>query len=187
MRLARTLLNVREPILLPMVFGMAESSSDSASSSQGGGSRLIATFVVALLAAALAGGGVYWLTTKSADATAMPVGRGKALQGPPIYLEFDPPFVVNFEAKGTMRFLQVTIKAMTRDPYTAQLIEQHDPVIRNDLLMLLSSQTYETLSSREGKEKLRAEALQVVANVVDAEGGNGANVEQLFFTSFVMQ
>lgn len=169
---------------------MAESnSSDSTPHSQSGSATLIATIAVALLAALLAGGGVYWFTVKSTDATAQAqtVGKNKTAKGPAIYVEFDPPFVVNFEARGMTRFLQIAIQAMTRDPLTADLIKRHDPVIRNDLLFLLSSQTYETISTREGKEKLRAEALQVVANAIDAEGGNGESVEQLFFTSFVMQ
>ena len=58
-----------------------------------------------------------------------------------------------------MRFLQVSVEVMTRDAATADMIKQHDPMLRNDLLMLLGSQTYETISTREGKEKLRDEAL----------------------------
>ena len=162
------------------------------------GSKLLAIIVAAVLAAGAAGGGAYWFATKGEAATASDEKgekgekgakgkKDKAPQGPAIYVEFDPPFVANFEARGTTRFLQVTVQAMTRDPVTADMIKQHDPVIRNDLLMLLSNQTYETISSREGKEKLRAEALQVVANVIETEGGSGESVEQLYFTSFVMQ
>jgi len=53
--------------------------------------------------------------------------------------------------------------------------------------MLFSNQTYETISTREGKEKLRTEALDVVSKVIADEGGKGKYVEQLYFTSFVMQ
>jgi flagellar FliL protein len=53
--------------------------------------------------------------------------------------------------------------------------------------MLLGGQTYETISSREGKERLRADALKVVADVIAGEGGKADSVEQLYFTSFVMQ
>jgi flagellar FliL protein len=60
-------------------------------------------------------------------------------------------------------------------------------VIRNDLLLLLGNQTFDTLNSREGKEKLREESRQAVANIIKNEGGNPKNVEQLYFTSFVMQ
>lgn len=179
---------------------MAESTPAEApqsAPSAGKSSMLVAIIAAALFAAAAAAGGVYWFTAKSGDDVAAEEGaqgskaKGKAKdakpKGPAIYVEFDPPFVVNFEARGMTRFLQVTLQVMTRDPVTADLIKQHDPVIRNDLLLLLSNQTYDTISSREGKEKLRAEALGVVANAIDAEGGEGEKVEQLYFTSFVMQ
>ncbi len=168
---------------------MSESTTEAPA---GKSSKLLATFAAALFAAAAAGGGVYWFTAKSnADVVAEEDGKAKTKsakpKGPAIYVEFDPPFVVNFEARGMTRFLQVTLQVMTRDPITAELIKQHDPVIRNDLLLLLSSQTYDTISTREGKDALRTQALEVVSGAIEAEGGNGANVEQLYFTSFVMQ
>lgn len=169
----------------------SESAAPAASSSS---SKLIVTIAVALLAAALAGGGVYLFTASSSaevagesDGKAGKGAKAEKPKGPAIYVEFDPPFVVNFEARGMTRFLQVTIQVMTRDAATAELVKQHDPVLRNDLLLLLSSQTYETISTLEGKEKLRSEALQAVAHAIDAEGGKGENIEQLYFTSFVMQ
>jgi flagellar FliL protein len=118
------------------------------------------------------------------QATAEPAPAAKT---PAIYSKFDPPFVVNFQNKGMMRFLQVSIEVMTRNPATAELIKEHDPKLRNDLLMLLGGQTFETLSSREGKEQLRTQALKAVADVIAAEGGKAESVEQLYFTSFVMQ
>jgi flagellar FliL protein len=60
-------------------------------------------------------------------------------------------------------------------------------MIRNDLLMLFSSQSYETISSREGKEAMRSQALKTVADIVTKEGGDASKVEQMYFTSFVMQ
>jgi flagellar FliL protein len=113
--------------------------------------------------------------------------KKKEPKPPAVYVKFEPPFVVNFEAKGMTRFLQVSVEVMTRDPHTADLIKENDPMMRNDLLMLLGSQTYETISTREGKEKLRGEALQTVAKIITDEGGDAEKVEQLYFTSFVMQ
>jgi flagellar FliL protein len=118
-------------------------------------------------------------------------GKGKkgevVKKGPAIYVKLDPPFVVNFDANGVMRFLQVTVEVMTRDPAAAELIKSNDPMIRNDLLLLFGNQQSSGITTLEGKEKLRADALAVVAKVVSAEGGDGKKVEQLFFTSFVMQ
>jgi flagellar protein FliL len=106
---------------------------------------------------------------------------------PPIYVNLDPPFVVNFEAESMVRFLQVTVSVMTRDPQIEELIKKNDPRIRNDLLMLLGNQKYESISSREGKEKLRAGSLETVRAVVKVAGGDASKVEALYFTAFVMQ
>jgi flagellar FliL protein len=151
-------------------------------------SKMLVIVLCSILAAGAAGGGVYFMTAKkdkSEEHTAAEAGPAAKL--PAIYSKFDPPFVVNFQNKGMTRFLQVSIEVMTRDPATADLIKQHDPKLRNDLLMLLGGQTFETLSSREGKEQLRAESLKAVADVIAAEGGKAETVEQLYFTSFVMQ
>lgn len=148
-------------------------------------SKMLIILLCSVLAAGAVGGGVYFMTArKGGDAQASEADAPKA---PATYLKFDPPFVVNFENRGMMRFLQVSIEVMTRDAATAELIRQHDPKLRNDLLMLLGSQTYETISTREGKERLRGESLQVVHDVIAAEGGKPEKVEQLYFTSFVMQ
>jgi flagellar protein FliL len=115
--------------------------------------------------------------------------KGKAAEPklPAIYVEFEPPFVVNFDAKGVMRFLQISIQVMTRDHETSEMIKQHDPKIRNNMLLLLGSQTYDTISTVEGKEELRKKSLETIAKVVEDEGGEGKKVEDLYFTSFVMQ
>jgi flagellar FliL protein len=108
-------------------------------------------------------------------------------KGPALYVALDPPFVVNFEAEQLVRFLQVTVQLMSRDPVTIDLIKANDPVVRNDLLLLLGNQSYATISSREGKEKLRLQSLEAVRKVVVAAGGKGEQVEAVYFTSFVMQ
>jgi flagellar FliL protein len=159
-----------------------------------GGVNVIVIVIAALLAAAVAGGAVFFLTGKKDDTAAAEEAKDGehgekegAPKLPAIYVKLDPPFVANFEAKGQMRFLQVAVEIMTRDQATADLIKQHDPMIRNDLLMLFGSQTYEGINTHQGKDQLRASALVAVQKVIDAEGGDSKNVEQLYFTSFVMQ
>ena len=148
--------------------------------------------LVVVIAALLAGGAgaAFFATQMSPDARAGDATEKKGEDKPRLpaqFVKLDPPFVVNFEAKGLMRFLQVTIEVMTRDPQTLDLIKKNDPMSRNDLIMLFSNQRYEVISTREGKEQLREEALQVVAKVIAAEGGKDGQVAQLYFTSFVLQ
>lgn len=150
-------------------------------------SKMLVIVLCSILAAGAAGGGVYFMTMKKGGEEHAAAESAPAVKTPAIYSKFDPPFVVNFQNKGMMRFLQVSIEVMTRDQATADLIKEHDPKLRNDLLMLLGGQTFETLSSREGKEQLRTQSLKAVADVIAAEGGKAESVEQLYFTSFVMQ
>lgn len=144
---------------------------------------------VAVLCLAVGGGVYFFIGGKHQDDAAQAKSQAAHAEPkvPAVYVKLDPPFVVNFEARGLMRFLQITLEIMTRDPLTADLIKQNDPMIRNDLLLLFGNQTYEAISTREGKEKLRGEALATVAKIIAQEGGDASHVEQLFFTSFVMQ
>ncbi len=114
-------------------------------------------------------------------------GKKAEPKAPALYVKYEPPFVVNFDAKGVMRFLQVSMEVMTRDAATSEVIKLHEPKIRNNMLMLLGSQTSETIGSMEGKEGLRKQALETIAKVVEEEGGEGKKVEDIYFTSFVMQ
>jgi len=105
---------------------------------------------------------------------------------PPIYLPLDPPLVATFEDNSTVRFLQLTLEVMARDQDAIDAVQTHMPVIRNNLLLLMGGRTLSELTSREGKEALRAEALKAVQNVLIKNTGK-PGVEDLYFTSFVVQ
>jgi flagellar FliL protein len=97
---------------------------------------------------------------------------------------------VNFRRGGGAKYLEVGIELMTRDPKTIEELKTQTPVIRNNLILLLSDQTYESLATREGKEALRAAALAEVQSALHELGGDAegtAGVESLYFTTFVMQ
>ena len=152
------------------------------------GKKWLIIGIIALLV--LAGGGVgAWLLLGNNDAqqgkkTAQPP---KEPLGPPLYVALDPPFVVNFDGDQVVRFLQITVQVMTRDPALVELVKANDPVVRNDLLLLFGNQKYEVVSERAGKEKLRSDALVAVRQIVQNAGGRPDHIEQVYFTSFVMQ
>ncbi len=105
---------------------------------------------------------------------------------PAVYLALDPAFVINFEDQGVVRFLQITAEVGTHDPLVLDAVKLHMPVIRNNLVMLFSNLSLATITSREGKEKLRASALVEVQKVLQEQIGE-PGVENIYFTSFVMQ
>ncbi len=53
-------------------------------------------------------------------------------------------------------------------------------------MLLLSSKTHDELRSAKGKETLRKAVLKEIQKVLEAETGK-EGVEDVFFTSFVMQ
>jgi flagellar protein FliL len=189
----------------------AKDGDKQAPAAKSGKSKLLIIIAAAVLVLGAGGGGAWFFMHKNAadeEATAdngeeheagakeeksksrdKKGKKGKAAEPklPALYVKYEPPFVVNFDAKGVMRFLQVSMEAMTRDAHTEELIKSNEPKIRNNMLLLLGSQTYDSISTMEGKEELRKKALAIIAKVVDEEGGEAKNVEDIYFTSFVMQ
>jgi flagellar FliL protein len=108
-------------------------------------------------------------------------GAGKVA----LYYAIDPPLVVNFEDGSAVRFLQITMEIMARDQKAIESVQKNIPLIRNNLLLLMSNRNYQSMMSREGKEKLRQEALTEIRAVQKKEGG--PDVDDLLFTSFVVQ
>jgi flagellar basal body-associated protein FliL len=108
-------------------------------------------------------------------------GAGK----PSLYYAIDPPLVVNFEDGSAVRFLQITMEVMAHDEKAIESVQKNIPLIRNNLLLLMSNRNYQSMMSREGKEKLRQEALAEVRAVQKKEGS--PDVDDVLFTSFVVQ
>jgi len=157
----------------------------------------------AVILLAGAGGGAWMFLGKKSDEQTAEAGKdgknskdkdkkkGKKEEPKPKlpaqFVELDPPFVVNFEPGAQARFLQVAVQLMTRDPHMVEFLKANTPIIRNDLLLLLGNRHVEEVATNEGKEALRAAALQTVRKIVDSEGGKGEELEAVYFTSFVMQ
>ena len=120
------------------------------------------------------------------------------------YLEF-PHFVVNFEDTSIVNYMQIEMQVMAREQNVLDIVSEHMPVIRNNILLLLSTQKYEEISTFAGKEKLRGEILASIQSVVDEEtAAKGKSkdkdaekdgdkkkgkpvIEAVYFTSFIMQ
>jgi flagellar FliL protein len=89
---------------------------------------------------------------------------------PAQFVELDPPFVVNFEPGSGARFLQIAVQLMTREPLMVEFLKHNTPIIRNDLLLLFGNKKVDEVSSQDGKEALRAAALEAVRKIIEAEG-----------------
>ncbi len=113
-------------------------------------------------------------------------GAKPAEKKTPVYLNLNPPFVVNLNDDSGVRFLQVKVSVMAYSEDALDKVELHMPMIRHYLVLLFSSQAFSELKTREGKEKLQKEALETVRRVLTEVTGEPL-VEQVFLPSIVGQ
>lgn len=144
--------------------------------------------VIVLLCAALAGGVAWFLGSRPAPATNPDPTATKAAPdtAPPQFVSLGPAFIVNLSGDDTLRYLQLDVQAVTTSEATAKALEQFQPELRNQLLLLFSSQTAQALAPRSGKEKLQAEALVAIKTALKKNRA-ADDVGAVIFTSFVMQ
>ena len=146
---------------------------------------LIGLLVVMLLAGAGVGGWFYWQHSNSAEAKAAKAPATSP--APMIYYAMVPPFIANFGPGASARFLQIDLRIASRSQETIDLMRANEPLLRNDLLLLFGAQDASALADRNGKDKLRAEALGTVRRIVKSLGGKPESVDSVLFASFVMQ
>ena len=159
---------------------------------QGGVSTVLVIVLVAVILLMAVGGtaGVLYATGvvggAAPDAAAGDTVAEEAAPAPPLYLPLEPALVANFEGRNGMGYLQASVEVMAREADVISAVQEHMPVVRNNLLMLLSSQTYADIDDRDGKERLREQSRQEINRVL-AEHNVGGEIEAVYFTAFVVQ
>lgn len=108
-------------------------------------------------------------------------------QKPTLYLALQPPFVINFKSNSEARLLQVEINAASTDAAILDAVKKHTPIIRNNLLLLLSGEDPAVLKTPEGKEVLRGKIKESIRQVVVEQTHKKNGVDEIFFTGFIMQ
>ncbi|KIP96737.1 MULTISPECIES: flagellar basal body-associated protein FliL [Pseudomonas] len=150
---------------------------------------IIAIVLALLLAVGLSVGGTWFFLSKGAakeEASHEQAENAAPVKQPAIYEELTPAFVVNFTQNGRARYMQVSVALMTRDQAGLDALKVHMPVLRNNLVMLFSSQDFATLITPVGKEMLRQQATASVQQLAEKETGK-VTVEQVLFTNLVLQ
>ncbi len=106
---------------------------------------------------------------------------------PALYTSLHPPLVVNFkDSLGDSHFMQITMEVMSRDQNAINAVREHVAVIRNNLILLYSGVIYDEITTREGKEKMLADGLAEIQQVMTEQTGE-PGVEAVYFTALVIQ
>ncbi len=156
--------------------------------------KLLIIIAIVVVVVLLAGGAAafFMMKKKSADQADEPAAatHSEAIK-PPTFHPLEV-FTVNLADRDRDRFLQVNISLEVADTHVADRIKAFNPAIRDRILMLLSSQTAEQLSTVEGKEALARNIVTVVNRVIAGEFAPETSPSELpvhaaHFSSFVVQ
>ena len=147
---------------------------------------LILIIVVAVLFMGLVGAGFFILWSKisqipldPAKVAEMPVEEEENVIGPLYNLD---TMIVNLSDHGGKRYLRVTMALELSDPESVDTIESRLPQIRDAVLMILPTKTYDDVSTTDGKIALRNQVMEKI-NTLMTKG----RVNNIYFTEFVVQ
>ncbi|UTW00147.1 flagellar basal body-associated FliL family protein [Marinomonas rhizomae] len=102
------------------------------------------------------------------------------------YIELKPNFVVNhLGSDGQLKYIKTSISIRT-DTNSKDLIEANMPLVRDAIVMFLSSRTTEQVTGAIAREKTREEAAIAVNDALQEET-NLSPVKDILFASFVTQ
>jgi len=154
------------------------------------GSKTVLIIIIAgfVLFMAMAGAGFYMLWQKMPGAPANSVTasksvteKGQSTKGlGPIYAI--NPFVINLAGSGGKRFLRVKMDLELKNQTIFEQVHAQLPRVKDKLLTILSSKTFQDINTVEGKSDLRTE----IAATIDTLFSKGA-VTNVYFTEFVVE
>lgn len=104
----------------------------------------------------------------------------------PVFVDLTPALVGNYGSGPRLKYFKADIALKVTGKEASEKVEHHEPLIRNQLVMLFAQQTDDSLGSVEGKEKLRQDALKQVQDVLRQEEGQPL-VDDLLFNNLIVQ
>ncbi|MFP6836870.1 MAG: flagellar basal body-associated FliL family protein [Pseudomonadales bacterium] len=115
-------------------------------------------------------------------------------EGPPAgdgeirYVALQPSFVCNFgmAENGHLMYLKTSISIRVSSREAEVAARSHMPALRNSLVLLLSRQDEASVSTGNGREGIRAQALEELNGILEAEEGY-SYIDDLMFTNFIVQ
>jgi flagellar FliL protein len=104
------------------------------------------------------------------------------------YVTLQPAFVTNYGVTktGRLTYLKADVTLKVADPEGEAALKYHTPALRNALVLLFSRQEDAAVSSSDGREQIRKEALTQLRDIMQAEEGKPV-IEDLVFSNFVVQ
>jgi flagellar FliL protein len=146
----------------------AEPAATEAAPRPAGKKGLIKLVLVGVLVSSAAGGGAWWYLghNKHADEETAAAAKPEATK-PPVFIPLEA-FTVNLVLVDNPQFLQTGITLKVADSGVADAVKLNMPVVRDRILMLMSSRKAPELLSVEGKRKLGDDIIASMNEILGA-------------------
>ena len=104
------------------------------------------------------------------------------------YVALDPTFVTNYgySETGHLAYVRTDVSLQVNSQAAENAVIYHTPALRNVLVMALSRQEEHAVSTTEGRDQIRSEALEDIRGYLKEEEGE-TFIEDLLFTNFIVQ
>ncbi len=154
-----------------------------------GGSKMMIIIIAAVVL--LGGGGAAAFFLMGDDKAKPAAAEGEETEvvvekETPEYVGVPESITSNLPGKHKSRTVQIKMSFMVRGSDKVDLVKDHMPRLKNDVLMLVSQQSADELKTPEGRTLLQERSLETVqATMTDLVGD--PTIAKVLFVSFVMQ
>lgn len=171
----------------------ADPKADAAAAAPAGSKKKLIIMILAaiLVLGAGAGGGWYFSQSSAAhgeeEAPAKET-RKKKKKDPAVKPEYVPieSFTVNLQPENGEQYLQVQFTLQVEGAEQATLVKDNMAIVRNRVLLLLSSKKASEINTVEGKQHLASEIQAAITEPFEKQGDE-QEVSDVLFTSFIIQ
>lgn len=149
--------------------------------------KLIIIIVAAVLVlGALIGGIAFWLLSgDDANNGDESIAVEEVLEQLEYY-DLNPPFVMSYLTRSGQRYIQAGITVATNKAKVLEVLEQHEPKIRSEILRIIGEHGFNELRTQQGKEKLLTDLRDRLEAIVREEA-QIEGVKAVLFNVFVIQ
>ena len=123
---------------------------------------------------------------KEADEHEAKEGEHDAKVDPEVFYDLPSPLIVDFPAGSSAKVIKVSITILVKGEAGSAALKKNDPMLRNNLLMIIGGLGADKLKTTEGKQELRASMLAEIGKILEKMAGKNT-VKDVYFTDFVMQ
>lgn len=126
-------------------------------------------------------------------AIAAPSNEGAALEaatsGPQVgYYNINPDFTTNVAgyANSKLHYIRLSVSVVVYDSNDIKLLKEHEPLIKDAIISILGSKQYSQIITQNGREELRAECRDKVAQIMEQKAKRRV-VQDLLFLHYLYQ